>query len=271
MTSCTDSADTRSLRELPLPYHVEPSRPLFPYEPRDAARYYRLWPAGAPQFLGDWPDDPECGVSAWMHFVGSAGSKDADLVQEAEPQAAALAASGFARPVQWIEDARTVLRAHEVPESSTQASPRAIAIGARVDRVFASAADETFEDGMESGFSRALVDLVMTHGAEAVAAIGDRVIGGALNPEAAGEALRWLGRLDPSIAHRQRLYVLEHRLNAPSAYVVDGALLGLASMDDPDALPYLKLAAQQRTNPDQRRDFEQVISQLEETQRCRSC
>lgn len=82
-------------------------------------------------------------------------------------------------------------------------------------------------------------------------------------PEVGGEALRWLGRIDHAESYEYRRWLLERSLSLSSTRVRDGAILGLASMDDKHAIPYLKRAIEEEQCSELKADMESVLEQLE--------
>jgi len=177
-------------------------------------------------------------------------------------------ASGFEHMLRWFEGAGTVVRPYEVPDNATAELQRASDLDRRIARLFGSVGEQSFEEGIETEFSRELERVVRAYGDNAVVAVGQRIAGGTVKPEAAAEALRWLGQMDSPITYRQRLDLLERSLSAPSAWIRDGASLGLASLDDPDAMPYLERAIEREQIPELREDLQRVLSQLEKTRQC---
>jgi hypothetical protein len=136
--------------------------------------------------------------------------------------------------------------------------------------MFREAREYRFEDGMESPFSAELSALVEHDGNRAVQALAGLLIGELIDAEVAAEALRWLGLInDPETADTRR-WLLERCLWLSSARVRDGALLGLAFMDEADSLPSLMRAMQREVVPELRDDMQQVIAQLEDMRRCHS-
>jgi hypothetical protein len=131
--------------------------------------------------------------------------------------------------------------------------------------LFAAGREEFFEDGMESNFSRRLIALVDEYGNDAVDVLKDLIIGEQVNPEVASEALRWVGQIENPTSRLQRRRLLEQSLYHSSPNVRDGALLGLASMDDSKAISSLRRAIEQETVEELRQDMEQVIEQLRVT------
>ena len=134
--------------------------------------------------------------------------------------------------------------------------------------LFESGKEQNFEDGTESEFSKAFIDLVKEYGVDAIEVLAHLIIEEKVNPEIASEALRWLGQIDHPASYRRRLWLLERSLSCSPARVRDGAILGLAFLDDPHAIPYLKQAIQREHVSELRTDMEQVLAQLENTRRC---
>jgi hypothetical protein len=144
---------------------------------------------------------------------------------------------------------------------TTQEEP----LGEILKALFREARSITFEDGMESDFSRELVRLVRQYGKTAMAVITSLIVNDNVNAEVAAETLRWLGRVDHPPSHHDRLWLLERSLLSTSVLVRDGAALGLASLDDPHAIPYLRQAIDREKYASLREDLKQVHYQLEST------
>ncbi len=148
-------------------------------------------------------------------------------------------------------------------ENSTQPHKTSNLLSSRIESIFWAARDEVFEDGMESSFSRELNSVVKEYGVDAIEVITGLIVYQIVNPEVAGEALRWLGRMEDLESYNFRRWVLERSLKLPSTRVKDGAILGLASMDDRHAIPYLKRAIEEEQCTELKADMEQVLEQLE--------
>ena len=138
-------------------------------------------------------------------------------------------------------------------------------LGEIIKTLFQNAQAVNFEDGMESDFSKELVRLVRQYGRLAMEVITTLIVNDNVAAEVTAEALRWLGRMDHLPSHHDRLWLLEKCLFSSSVLVRDGAALGLASLDDPQAIPYLQQAIQREKYPSLRGDLEQVRDQLEST------
>lgn len=138
--------------------------------------------------------------------------------------------------------------------------------------LFANACDEVFEDGMDSAFSRGFIALTRKYGDRAFETLADLIIGERVNPEVAAEALRWLGYIENPfpLSYVYRLWLLARALQCSSATVRDGAILGLAAIDDPSAIPYIEKAVEREYFKELREDMLQVVEQLKDTQRKRT-
>ncbi|NOT54677.1 MAG: HEAT repeat domain-containing protein [Deltaproteobacteria bacterium] len=138
-------------------------------------------------------------------------------------------------------------------------------VGGILKVLFREVGSMTFKDGMESDFSRELIRLVRQYGKTAMEVITSLIVNDNVNAEVAAETLRWLGRVDHPTSHYDRLWLLERSLFSTSVLVRDGAALGLASLDDPHAIPYLRQAIDREKYASLREDLEQVHCQLEGT------
>jgi len=164
-----------------------------------------------------------------------------------------------------------VMASENIAEVVSQSTPPAFSATARLDEcvadkefdaIFRRASEERFEDGMESQFSRDLEALVNAYGSSSKG-----VLSRLLNDESVpagvwAEAMRCLGRVDSPSSREARLWLLEKGLTARSPLIRDGAALGLASMDDPSAIPYLQRAIASETLRGLRSDMQEVLSQL---------
>jgi hypothetical protein len=148
-------------------------------------------------------------------------------------------------------------------ETSTKPHEASDSLYSRIESIFWAAKGEFFEDGMESTFSRQLNSVVKKYGNDAMEVITCLIVYERVNPEVADEALRWLGRMEDSESYEYRRWLLERSLNLSSHRVRDGAILGLASMDDKHAIPYLKHAMAKEQCAELKVDMEQVLEQLE--------
>lgn len=135
-------------------------------------------------------------------------------------------------------------------------------IDQELEALFQAYANEDFEDGMESEFISELISSIRIHGTKAIEAIRRIILELNVKPLVAFEALRWLGRIAHPESYRSRLFFLETCLDSPFRLVRDGAALGLASMKDAHAIPYLREAIARERIQDLRKDLEAVLVRL---------
>lgn len=133
----------------------------------------------------------------------------------------------------------------------------------RIRDLFDQGAHEFFEDGMESRFSRSLMMLLREEGAEAVRATGEYLLSGSAKADVASETLRWLGDLGDNNTLTTRWEILKHSLNDKSPTVRDGAILGFANLNDPQAITALSEAKRKEPIVELRKLIDQVVEQLQ--------
>lgn len=148
-------------------------------------------------------------------------------------------------------------------ESSTAKIIDSELLSKQIDSIFARAKEEIFEDGIESDFSRKLSEFIMSFGHSAMEAMIPVLLSDHTNTEVSSEALRVIGRLNHKTTYRDRLWLLERGLYSASARVRDGAVIGLAFLNDPIVVAPLRSAIEREPIPELRHDMEQVLSQLE--------
>lgn len=148
-------------------------------------------------------------------------------------------------------------------EHSTELQEIPAELSRKIAVLFEAAQDQYFEDGMESEFSRGLTALIAAYGNMTVHELAYLVLSEKVNAEVASEALRWLGNMPHGSSCHCRLWLLERSLLCSSPMVRDGAILGLASLDDPRAIPYIKRAIEREQCEALRKNMEQVLVQLE--------
>lgn len=162
-----------------------------------------------------------------------------------------------------LAEGSTVQERLEQTENSTTQLERPEGIEQQIDTLFEEAIDQDFEDGMESRFSRELLSLVRKYGDFAMNEINYLIIHKGVNSEVAAEALLWLGDMDNPATYDYRLWLLEISLGSSSSRIRDRAALGLASMADPHAIPYIREAIDRETCTELREDIAQVLAELE--------
>lgn len=167
----------------------------------------------------------------------------------------------------WTPEATTAdpeqQRAFSHGEASTVAVDHDEDLYEEVVALCHSAVGEVFEDGMENPFTAGVTRLIQRAGGRGMEPLAHLLVSESMPAEVAAEALRCLGRMEHPLTHSYRRWVLEHRLISVSPLVRDGAALGLAYLDDPHAIPYLRRAVGNEQDADLRADLEQVLVQLE--------
>ena len=150
---------------------------------------------------------------------------------------------------------------HRTPKAAASASDRE-ALAGTLRRLFRSANDEVFEDGMGGDFSNSLSLVILDHGVAAVGALNEAICADGVNPEVAAEALIWAGRMDDEATRHARLSMLEHALESPNACIRDAASIGIGAMDDPAAIGSLRKAVDRERCGLLRQNLKDTLEQL---------
>jgi len=137
-----------------------------------------------------------------------------------------------------------------------------ISLKADIVRLFSQARRELFEDGMDSAFSRGLIQVVEEHGETAVNQISLLIESGSIPPELLAECLRWLGNMDSGVAYERRRFLLEKCLFDSSTIVRDGAILGVSFLEDKRSIHALDKAWRAEIHDMLQADITQVINDL---------
>jgi HEAT repeat protein len=135
----------------------------------------------------------------------------------------------------------------------------------KFQRLFSLAMEEEFEYGIESEFAKGINRLIRENGDDAIRALASFIQYEDVNNEVASEAVRALGRITDPSTYPMRLWLLSHCLFNESPEIRDAASLGLASLDDPQASPYLKIAIEGEKDEGLRENLRLVLEQLEAT------
>jgi len=136
------------------------------------------------------------------------------------------------------------------------------AVRKKAAEVFASGADEVFEDGMESSFVRNLDAFLKSEGHNALQAAEELIRSPETNKELTFEATRLLGGMDDPGSHISRRKFLEELLDSDSVRLRHAAASGLAAMDDPAALSTVERATNKESNELLKRYLTLVADQL---------
>ena len=103
--------------------------------------------------------------------------------------------------------------------------------------------DEIFEDGVENELCAAIPRLIGRFGPAAVEATARLYLEEAMAVDVLAEVLRWLGRVEHEPSRDARFWFLIYCLRDDSPAVRSAAALGLASLEDTRAVPYLRRQA----------------------------
>jgi hypothetical protein len=130
------------------------------------------------------------------------------------------------------------------------------------EECFRAASELVFEDGIDNSFTKQFIDLVQKHNTDAFEVLTERIIGGRVAAEVAAEALRLLGIIEDDASYSWRKWLINRCLRNPSAKVRDGAIQGIAFLNDPSSTGYVESAIRRETVPELRHDMEEVLAQL---------
>lgn len=150
-----------------------------------------------------------------------------------------------------------------LPLVRKQVAPRRGIIEEKLDSLLETALEEVFEDGMDSRFSRDLLRFFDLYNLEGMRLLSSRAAAESISPRALGEVLRILGRSEVRATQRERFWLLARCLFHSSPVVRDAAGLGLASLGDKNAIPYIHKAIEREPILELKRDLDLVIADLE--------
>ena len=139
-------------------------------------------------------------------------------------------------------------------------------VSKRVQQLFSLASFLDLEPGMENAFSIGLENAIERHGESALSEIQSIILEDRTKSSIAMEALQYIGRMNSHHWKTQRRKLLEQcLLHSRSAWVRDGAGLGLASLDDPRSMEAVRVAIAKESSKSLKKDLESVLEQLEDT------
>jgi HEAT repeat protein len=153
-------------------------------------------------------------------------------------------------------------------QTSTALNVPGVSVKKELQALFTREFDESSEN-VESEFLIDLRAIVLKWGEQAVDALAGILFYERINKELASEALALLARMEDKSSYHRRLWLLESGLFSNTAQIRDAASLGLALLDDPQAIPYLRKAIEEENCEELRDDLKQILEQLQETLACR--
>ena len=154
----------------------------------------------------------------------------------------------------------------EIGTATAQVEQPEVEIDRELHALLSSARNEYFEDGMQSSFSSGLLSFVTGNGNAAIESLTVALLAESNSIEVISESLRWTGRVQQPSTRVSRRRLLELMLRHQSARVRDGAILGLASMNDPYAIRAVVQAIQREHVIELKKNMVDVLVQLRETQ-----
>lgn len=148
-------------------------------------------------------------------------------------------------------------------EDPTSITAPIVSIEEQAFRCFQDLNSEEFQDGMTDFLGDRIQRFISSNGSAAIDALSSLIFSGRIADEAQTHTLRWLARIDSPATVRSRLWLLRFSLLSVSSIVRDGALLGLAILQNPLAIPDLRSAMEKELFPGLRRDMLRVLERLE--------
>lgn len=130
----------------------------------------------------------------------------------------------------------------DTTESSTSIAIAADGFQVELSRILLNAKDEEFEFGVESALAVHLKEYVDKYRADGIEVLSKVLALPTVSPQVVGESLAILGQIVDSKTYTQRVQILEESLSSNRAAIRRGAIVGLAYLDDPAAMPQLRHA-----------------------------
>jgi hypothetical protein len=124
------------------------------------------------------------------------------------------------------------------------------------------------DEESESEFIWVVSEIVFRYEGFGVCEISHLIETQKIDPEIAEHVLRAVGDLDHKETHKSRFWALTRALKSSSSAIRDGANVGLAYMDDPEAIPAIKDGIEREQSPLLRKLLQRTLAQLENTARC---
>ncbi|MEW5988494.1 MAG: HEAT repeat domain-containing protein [Chloroflexota bacterium] len=169
----------------------------------------------------------------------------------------------ISRPGSFAEPVKLLVRRKSPPEAADDlAANEAESLEDQLKAVFALASYEEIEDGTLSEFEITLIRLIERYGEAVLNMMADQISYNKANPELMCKALQIIGRIRHPQTHNYRFWLLQHGLQSPSIWIRDGAALGLSSLNDGRAIPFLRNAIEKEPFPELRNYMERVVTRL---------
>jgi hypothetical protein len=166
-----------------------------------------------------------------------------------------------------LEAATSATKVDVPTPSSTKPIVSSQSIERELQQLFEAFRHEVFEDGIESEFSKQLVQIISTKGNLALLELNALLRAPNTSANVAAEALRWLGQIRDSETHAYRRWILADLLKAPNVLVRDGAIVGLLNLNDSSVKHAVETARDSETSAQLREDLSQLLEELEMPER----
>ncbi|MCU1334528.1 MAG: hypothetical protein JWO19_109 [Bryobacterales bacterium] len=153
-------------------------------------------------------------------------------------------------------------RRRTIAESSTTAHEADPELVHEIYELLEGGSYEFFQDGVESEFSRKLLQMLHRHGRDALEAIAEYLFSAKASPDVASETLRRVADVSDESTLSRRWQILKDSLRSQSPRVRDGAILGFATLDDPRATSLLSEARTAERVHELQVLIDQVLTQL---------
>jgi len=136
-----------------------------------------------------------------------------------------------------------------------------------VQEIFRTSRRERFEGGPPADFTRGLARIIERYGEAVLPALKIVLDEWVSYPGLVGEALRWLGYLNHSPTYERRRWLLVCILLSDASSLIKAeAALGVASLNDPWAIPYVEAAVRREPVDRIRRVMQAILDQLRAAQ-----
>ena len=136
-----------------------------------------------------------------------------------------------------------------------------------VQALFRAGRRERFEGGPDSDFAQGLSRVVQQHGDAVLPALKIVLDEWVSYPGLVGEALRRLGQVNHAPSYERRRFLLVYVLLSDASSLIKAeAALGVASLNDPWAIPYVEAAVRREPVDRIRRVMQAILDQLRAAQ-----
>ena len=146
--------------------------------------------------------------------------------------------------------------------SATVSHPEDEELNAAIDGILSVAAEESFEDGMESKTSLLVYTLVSWYAAAGVQQLTARLTSPGANQGVAADVVRALGQIDDVRSHSERIYTAECLLYSPLPFARDAGSIALVDLADSGSIPALRSAVEREPIPELKDDMRASLEEL---------